>query len=515
MNTAIFPTSGDTPGHSAVRRHLARSVVAGLAAASLIAGAAPVAHGDALTDEQARIRKELAQSQQNVDEFSAELNQAAAALSQSQAELASAQAELVQARAVRAAAQAEDARLAGEVEKAKKALKAAEAKVAANQKALDKEVTLIGASVRETHQQNTELLGLAAFTQGAGGTGDVNEQVQWSTTIFNATQARMDRLTELQLKLEDAKLAADKAKRNVEAQKQAAAEQVAVTQQAEAAANDAEASVATMVAANQQAAQAAESQLATEKKRQAGLEADNAAVGRRIAARIAAQKAAEERARKAAAERARKAEAERRARAQAAARAKAEAARLAREAARAKAARAADAAAKAKAAKRAAAKAKAAADSASSSSSSSSSSTTTTRTTYSSGSSFSYPVAGPITSVYGMRFHPVLHVWKLHDGTDFGAGCGAPIRAPRDGVVAEAYYNAGYGNRLMLDHGNVGGNYITTGYNHAQYYTVSVGQHVSAGQIIGYVGTTGYSTGCHLHLMVWKNGTVVNPMSVF
>jgi murein DD-endopeptidase MepM/ murein hydrolase activator NlpD len=128
---------------------------------------------------------------------------------------------------------------------------------------------------------------------------------------------------------------------------------------------------------------------------------------------------------------------------------------------------------------------------------------------------FSYPVNGPITSVFGRRFHPVLRVWKLHDGTDFGSGCGTPIRAAYRGRVAERYYNGGYGNRLMIDHGYVDGRYVTTGYNHAIRYVVGVGQWVREGQVIGYVGSTGYSTGCHLHLMVWLNGRVANPLSWF
>ena len=81
--------------------------------------------------------------------------------------------------------------------------------------------------------------------------------------------------------------------------------------------------------------------------------------------------------------------------------------------------------------------------------------------------------------------------------------------------MAERYYNGGYGNRLMIDHGNVGGRYVTTGYNHAIRYTVSVGERVRKGEVIGYVGSTGYSTGCHLHLMVWLDGRVVNPMRWF
>src|SRR5829696_4824440 len=128
---------------------------------------------------------------------------------------------------------------------------------------------------------------------------------------------------------------------------------------------------------------------------------------------------------------------------------------------------------------------------------------------------FSFPVVALITSAFGMRFHPILRYWKLHDGTDFGAGCGTPIRAPDSGRVAEKYYNAGYGYRLMIDHGFESGRFVTTGYNHASRYVVHVGQHVRQGQVIGYVGSTGYSTGCHLHLMVWLNGRLVNPMIWF
>jgi murein DD-endopeptidase MepM/ murein hydrolase activator NlpD len=128
---------------------------------------------------------------------------------------------------------------------------------------------------------------------------------------------------------------------------------------------------------------------------------------------------------------------------------------------------------------------------------------------------FSYPVRANVTSPYGMRFHPILKYWKLHDGTDFGASCGTPLRAPYKGRVAERYFNSGYGNRLMIDHGTVDGRFVTTGFNHASRYTVSVGERVSKGEIIGYVGSTGYSTGCHLHLMVWLDGARTNPMSWF
>jgi len=121
-------------------------------------------------------------------------------------------------------------------------------------------------------------------------------------------------------------------------------------------------------------------------------------------------------------------------------------------------------------------------------------------------------VSSYITSPYGMRFHPVLHYWKLHDGTDFRAPCGTPIRAAADGKVTDKYYNGGYGNRLFVSHGVIDGSSITTVYNHLSRYKAHVGERVKKGEIIGYAGTTGYSTGCHLHFMVYQDGRVVNPM---
>jgi murein DD-endopeptidase MepM/ murein hydrolase activator NlpD len=126
---------------------------------------------------------------------------------------------------------------------------------------------------------------------------------------------------------------------------------------------------------------------------------------------------------------------------------------------------------------------------------------------------FLSPVTGPVTSAFGMRRHPLLKVWKLHDGTDFGAACGTAIRAPYAGVVTRAYFNPAYGNRLFLSHGRVDGMRVQTAFNHASRYLVRPGQRVSRGQVIGRVGSTGFSTGCHLHLMVWLNGRLSNPMS--
>lgn len=126
---------------------------------------------------------------------------------------------------------------------------------------------------------------------------------------------------------------------------------------------------------------------------------------------------------------------------------------------------------------------------------------------------FLHPVIGAVTSGFGMRLHPLRKVWKLHDGTDFAAACGTAIRAPYAGVVTRAFFNPAYGNRLFLSHGSVDGVQVKTAFNHAARYLVRPGQRVSRGQLIGEVGSTGLSTGCHLHLMVWLNGQLSNPMS--
>jgi murein DD-endopeptidase MepM/ murein hydrolase activator NlpD len=123
-----------------------------------------------------------------------------------------------------------------------------------------------------------------------------------------------------------------------------------------------------------------------------------------------------------------------------------------------------------------------------------------------------YPVDGYITSSYGMRLHPVYKRWTLHDGTDFGAPCGTPVYAAAKGTVLAVYYNAGYGNRVVLDNGYHLGTGLGTAYNHLSTFAVEEGDEVGRGDVVGYVGNTGYSTGCHLHFMVFENGATVNPM---
>ena len=120
------------------------------------------------------------------------------------------------------------------------------------------------------------------------------------------------------------------------------------------------------------------------------------------------------------------------------------------------------------------------------------------------------PVQGRVTSSYGWRMHPLLRFVRLHKGMDIGAAWGSPIYAVLDGVVAAAGRAGGYGNFIKLSH--AGG--IGSGYGHMSRFAVRAGQRVRQGQVIGYVGSTGLSTGPHLHWEVWKNGVAVNPRSI-
>ncbi len=122
----------------------------------------------------------------------------------------------------------------------------------------------------------------------------------------------------------------------------------------------------------------------------------------------------------------------------------------------------------------------------------------------------SAPVNGHITSGYGMRYHPLLHYARMHAGVDFGAVYGSPIFAVTDGIVAFAGVHGGHGNYVKLDHG--GG--LGSGYGHMSRIAVAPGMRVHSGQVIGYVGSTGLSTGPHLHYEVYRNGQTINPLSV-
>jgi murein DD-endopeptidase MepM/ murein hydrolase activator NlpD len=121
-----------------------------------------------------------------------------------------------------------------------------------------------------------------------------------------------------------------------------------------------------------------------------------------------------------------------------------------------------------------------------------------------------WPVNGHITSYFGYRYHPILHFTRFHAGVDFGASWGSPIVAAADGEVSAAGWAGGYGRQVRIAHG---GGLVTT-YSHMSEIVAQTGTYVHAGQLIGYVGSSGLSTGPHLHYEVLKDGTPINPLSV-
>ncbi|MDB5028056.1 MAG: peptidase [Candidatus Eremiobacteraeota bacterium] len=121
-----------------------------------------------------------------------------------------------------------------------------------------------------------------------------------------------------------------------------------------------------------------------------------------------------------------------------------------------------------------------------------------------------WPASGPITSPFGMRNNPVTHVFRLHAGIDIGVGTGTPVAAAAEGrVIVAGWDDSGCGNMIILDHGGR----LATQYCHLSQIFVGVGQDVQRGQAIGASGSTGNSTGPHLHFGVRVNGRSVDPMS--
>jgi murein DD-endopeptidase MepM/ murein hydrolase activator NlpD len=118
-----------------------------------------------------------------------------------------------------------------------------------------------------------------------------------------------------------------------------------------------------------------------------------------------------------------------------------------------------------------------------------------------------WPVEGRITGPFGARIDPFNGEGAFHKGVDISVAYGTPILAPADGVVSFADFSNGYGRLIAIEHGQG----ITTRYGHLSAFAVTEGQHVQRGEVIGYVGMTGRSTGPHLHYEVWVHGTPVNP----
>ncbi|MGX7953462.1 M23 family metallopeptidase [Tsuneonella sp. HG249] len=119
------------------------------------------------------------------------------------------------------------------------------------------------------------------------------------------------------------------------------------------------------------------------------------------------------------------------------------------------------------------------------------------------------PLSGRLTSRFGMRGHPVLGGYRQHSGVDLAAPTGSPVLATADGVVTFADWRGGYGLLVSVEHG--GG--LQTRFGHLSRIMVRPGERISKGQLVGLVGSTGRSTGSHLHYEVRRNGSAVDPLS--
>lgn len=317
------------------------------------------------------------------------------------------------------------------------------------------------------------------MSQGAGGAaavaaealapGMVAERLLLAETVMDLQSATLDKLATAratEVALEDRLRALRVEQEDAE---QAAAQALSAAQDARDEAASAKAALDALAATQAKEKQQVSSKLAGEKTRLAEMEQESA----RLAAVL-------------------------RARAEAAKRAAAEAARRAAAAAKAAAAKAAAAAAE-----------RARRDAA----------TRGSAPRASSGGSSPAPSGGPlawplgsffVTSEFGYRVHPIDGSSRLHAGIDVASTCGSPVYAAAAGSIVSAGWGGGYGNRVVIDHGLVRGVGLATSYNHMQSIAVHGGQ-VSRGQLIGYEGTTGYSTGCHVHFEVYENGAPVNP----
>lgn len=455
-------------------RRQARRLVVGLAFVAIGLSLSVPAAADDLDETRDRVGQQLTAAAAQLDADTKRLAEVGSALDRSRGQLQGARDQLAETQAQLAQAEREDAHAAHQWAQAQADLDLAGAAVAAGERKVEAQRLKVGTVARSQYQQQTGMVGIGMVVTGAS-TGDINNRIQWSATVLSATQAEMDELQALQRSLVAARERQAQIEHETAVARQSAAANLIARQQLSADAAAQERHIASLVASNAALEASASQQVAATEAQTHALSGERTEVEARIAERNARW----------AAEEARLAETE-------AAGAQPPAAHDARTTGDG-----APVAMPAEAARPSSARKPRHA-----------SSRTSSRL-----SALASPVDGLLTSRFGMRLHPVLKVWKLHDGTDYGAACNAPIRAAADGVVAERYYNAGYGNRLMVDHGRINGRYTTTGYNHATHYTVNVGQRVSQGQVIGYVGSTGYSTGCHLHLMTWVDGRVANPQT--
>ena len=401
-----------------------------------------------------RVQNQKQNAQMELDESYGRVNSASSKLLESQIQLEEAQAILNDVQVQLGQAREKDAQLASALKEAKEELERAKAAVAQGEYEVEQQVLVIGAAARESYQQQTDLMGLS-IVFGSETPADLSQRIQWNTTIFDTQAAEKARLDAILAQLQDARDKQAKIEAQIAADKKASEENVKRIADLEALATQQRSTVAALVDANEKARNAAQAELEADEAAYRQLvseeEAHRAQIQTEIA-RIQADKAA---------------------------------AKLRDQVSRNAAALPEPPA-----------------------------SASTTRVEGVTVSSFGFirPVNANYGSPFGMRFHPILKYWRKHNGVDMGAPTGTPLYAAKAGKVIQAGPNGGFGNYVLIGHGELGGKYATTGYAHQSRIMVRAGQQVERGQLIGYVGSTGLSTSPHLHLELRLDGVPVNPV---
>ncbi len=487
-------------GHG-LHRHRRALALVGSAVTLVLVGTLPAAQAATPEQRKRQVQSQLATTRQDLDEDSAALVAATSRVRRAEAKLPPARQALAQARGELVGAQARDA--------------AAKARLAEAERALADAQDRVAAISRRITAQHDRMGQIAAGAYRGSGVSELGFALTNSTDPtalsdgLSAVQSviRSENVVVTDMGDDRARLATERATldglRDLADRKRAeAATWLTRTQRLEAAAAEREAAVTQLVGERRAALAAARGAQAADLRRYQLLSTERNRIERLIKERIRRERARQVRLAKLRAARERAARE-----------------RAARQRARELAAeRAAERAAEARARRQAAAQhraytAKPRASTPKPRATGSSSRSSGRAAPVISGAPLSRPIYGaPITSPYGMRVHPITHVYKLHDGTDFGASCGTPIRAARSGTVVWTSYQVGYGNQTLIDHGWYNGRSLMTSYSHQSRFGTHAGAHVSVGEIIGYVGMTGYATGCHLHFMVYRDGSTVDPI---
>ncbi|MFV0451177.1 MAG: peptidoglycan DD-metalloendopeptidase family protein [Propioniciclava sp.] len=421
---------------------------------TLLVGAPTLGQATPLDDRFDEILSDIKAAKNQMDERSSELDEAQDRLAASRRQLDEARSGLERVRKRLTKAKERDVRIAAQLEREQEELRKVQAELAVARAAVEEQRQVIARAARDAFQGRTDLAGVTVLL-GSESATELEQRLQWDTTIFDATAYRMDQLKELEERVAEAERKQALVEARVADKKRESTKNILAIKDLEAEAVEKKQDVLDLVERNKELKAEATASLAEDQAEYNKLMAESAKIQNQLAARAAKQ--------------------------------------LANGAPREDIARLVAAGV-----------------------------VSTNPATYPLASTgaqmilsrqgFIRPVKARPGSPFGRRFHPILHYWRMHNGTDFGAACGTPLYAAQSGTVVSAGTQGGFGKYVIIDHGNIGGKSLMTGYAHQSRMKVKAGQRVKMGQLIGYVGTTGLSTGCHLHLQVYRNGTPVDPM---